>query len=278
MPRRRRTSPAEDFIDLVALLPGWAGVGLAIVTYAILSGIAGRPLPAGARPDVSAIVIRGVATGAQYFVPLICMVGAALSAWRRHERRTLHAGVAASPSADALNGMTWAQFERLVGESFRRQGYTVVETGGGGADGGIDLVLTKGGEKSLVQCKQWRAYRVGVQVVRELYGVMAARGAAAGFVVTSGTFTDDANEFARGRNIRLIDGAALHALIKGVVAAAPDPVTAAPPPAASASDTPACPVCARPMALRTAKRGAGQGKSFWGCTAFPSCRGTRAAP
>jgi restriction system protein len=48
-----------------------------------------------------------------------------------------------SDSADALNGMTWQQFEQLVGEAFRLQGYTVAEIGGGGADGGVDLVLTQ---------------------------------------------------------------------------------------------------------------------------------------
>ena len=32
----------------------------------------------------------------------------------------------------------------LVGEGFRLQGYQVVETGGGGADGGVDLVLKAG--------------------------------------------------------------------------------------------------------------------------------------
>ena len=32
-------------------------------------------------------------------------------------------------------------------------------------------------EKFLVQCKQGKAYIVGVDVVRELYGVMAAKGA-----------------------------------------------------------------------------------------------------
>jgi Restriction endonuclease len=49
-----------------------------------------------------------------------------------------------------------------------------------------------GAERFLVQCAQWRAFKVGVDVVRELYGVMAAKGAAGGFVVTSGKFTDDA--------------------------------------------------------------------------------------
>ena len=65
-------------------------------------------------------------------------------------------------------------------------------------DGGIDLVLSKGSEKFLVQCKQWKAFKVGVTVVRELYGVMAAKGAAGGFVVSSGRFTDDATAFASG--------------------------------------------------------------------------------
>jgi restriction system protein len=50
-----------------------------------------------------------------------------------------------------------------------------------------------------------------VSVVRELYGVMAAEGAA-GYVVTSGTFTKDARQFAAGRNVELIDGQGLDAL------------------------------------------------------------------
>ncbi|MEA3186839.1 MAG: restriction system protein [Chthoniobacter sp.] len=37
-------------------------------------------------------------------------------------------------------------------------------------------------------------------------------------------------------------------------------------------DTPHCPVCNRPMKLRTAKK---DGSQFWGCSAFPKCRGTR---
>lgn len=110
--------------------------------------------------------------------------------------------------------MSWREFEMLVGEAFRLQGYSVVENGGGGgADGGVDLVLTKTGEKFLVQCKQWKAFRVGVDVVREHYGVMAAKGAAGGFVVTSGAFTSEAKAFTDGRNVRLVDGHKLVGLI-----------------------------------------------------------------
>jgi restriction system protein len=56
--------------------------------------------------------------------------------------------------------------------------------------------------------------KVGVDIVRELYGVMAARGATGGFVVTSGRFTDEATSFASGRNVNLVDGPKLHGLIR----------------------------------------------------------------
>ncbi|NYI20182.1 restriction system protein [Xanthomonas arboricola] len=46
-------------------------------------------------------------------------------------------------SLESLAAGGWRQFERLVGEAFRRQGYSVEETGLGGADGGIDLILRR---------------------------------------------------------------------------------------------------------------------------------------
>jgi len=86
----------------------------------------------------------------------------------------------------------------------------------GGADGRVDLALKKGGELFLVQCKHWRATRVGVNIVQKLAGVMAARSATGGFVLTSGVFTDEACAFAKGKNIELMDGKALLALTRGV--------------------------------------------------------------
>ncbi len=38
---------------------------------------------------------------------------------------------------------------------------------------------------------------------------------------------------------------------------------------------PDCPQCGKPMALRTARKGANAGAQFWGCSAYPQCRGTR---
>ena len=35
---------------------------------------------------------------------------------------------------------------------------------------------------------------------------------------------------------------------------------------------PYCPKCKKPMMLRTARSGHNEGKSFWGCSAYPDCR------
>ncbi|MCP6060176.1 restriction endonuclease, partial [Klebsiella pneumoniae] len=66
-----------------------------------------------------------------------------------------------------------------------------------------------GTDKYLVQCKQWKALKVGVTVVREFFGVVAAEGVASGFIVASGTYTEEAKSFAQGRNIQLVGGSLL---------------------------------------------------------------------
>ena len=277
-------------MDLVAMLPWWGGVALALVSYLLLHGVASQQVVATAQPGQIGVIVtqtlwKTLAGVGQYILPILCLAGAGMSAWRRRARQKLVTDVAQSKATDALDGMSWREFELLVGEGFRLQGYQVVETGGGGADGGVDLVLTKpgknGGEKFLVQCKQWRAFKVGVDVVRELYGVMAARGATGGFVVTSGRFTDEAITFASGRNVTLVDGPKLHELIRhGKGGTTPLRGHCASRPAAVAAQsepmqTTSCPVCAKPMVRRTAKRGAGAGGEFWGCTGYPACRGKR---
>lgn len=292
MGRRAKTSPAEDLFHIVAYLPWWAGVVLAIVTYLLLHRWAAQPATVSTQAgqlglSVIQVMGRAVAGALQYALPLIFLMAAGASAWKRKQRKALAEQVTQSDSASVLNGMTWQQFEQLVGEGFRLRGYRVTELGGAGPDGGVDLALTKGSEKFLVQCKQWRAMKVGVSVVRELYGAMAASGAAGGFVVTSGRFTQEAVAFASGRNIELIDGPQLHAMIGGARnvgatdAAAPFAHTLRPPPttrqpAKTPQAAPACPHCGKPMVKRTAKRGSNTGQDFWGCTTYPGCRGTRA--
>lgn len=273
---KRKQSALLDWADVVALLPWWGGAVLAVISYFWLHHIALAPLasvqPGQIGAGISQALYKGLATAGQFIVPLVCILGALTSAWRRHQRASLFENTAQSESVSALNEMSWQEFELLVGEALRRGGFAVVETGGGGADGGVDLVLRKDGEKYLVQCKQWRAFKVGVPIVRELYGAMAASGAAGGFVVTSGVFTQEAKDFAAGRNIELVDGTELNEIIQRVrpqaaFAQAASHFTPKP------SDTPNCPACGSAMVRRTAKKGVNAGNEFWGCGNYPQCRG-----
>jgi YVTN family beta-propeller protein len=200
-----------------------------------------------------------------------------------------------NPSAAGAEGQSWLrqldwrQFEDLVGAAYRLQGFTVLPTSPG-ADGGIDLILTRRDERTFVQCKHWKAWQVGAPVIRELYGLVAANRATRGIVVTSGTFSREAIEFARQTGTELLDGPAVLALVASGNAYRPSftPVSTAfsqapaPPAAPSfASATPggvpSCPVCLAPMVLHKARRGPQQGSLFWGCSRYPGCRGTREA-
>ena len=289
---RRRQSAFEDLIDVAALLPWWAGVALAIVAYLVIHPFAEMPPPTATTmqdmgPAVSKQLYRTLATFGQYLVPAAFLMGAGVSAIGRAKRKRLLATTAEVATHDAVKSMDWREFEMLVGEAFRRQGFTVRETADG-ADGGVDLELQKDRELFLVQCKQWRATKVGVAIVRELFGAMAAAGAAGAFVVTSGVFTKQAQRFAEGRNITLVDGDALQVLIAHAQGSEKEQVegessigrpksvqSRQEPTVAGTEAIPQCPICDGPMVKRVARRGANAGKAFWGCAKYPKCRGTR---
>jgi restriction system protein len=177
--------------------------------------------------------------------------------------------------------MSWREFEMLVGEAFRRQGYAIQETGLGGADGGIDLVLRKDGKTTLVQCKQWKTQRVDVKVVREMFGLLTHHGAAAVKIVAVGDYTADAQRFAQGKAIELIHGEALLAMVHSVqtpIASRPVMPTktsfAATSAERSQATKPVCAKCGNEMVLRSNRQ---TKDAFWGCTNYPKCRSTSAA-
>lgn len=185
---------------------------------------------------------------------------------------------------ESLAAGGWRQFEQLVGEAFRRQGYAVEETGLGGPDGGIDLILRKDGWRTLVQCKQWKRQQVGVSVVREMAGLLAHHQAQAVKIVCIGTFTPDAEAFAREKPIELIGGEQLLAMIQSLktVEDAPVPINQRTEPTLATSahpvhqapDSAPCPRCGGALVQRVNRS---TGQRFLGCSNFPKCRGTGAA-
>jgi restriction system protein len=269
---RRNNSGLFEMFMLLCQLPCWvtliAGAGI----YAYRSTL---EKPAGFSVEMPAV--------AWYVLPIFqwLFLGAAvISAINALGRRMLFK---AAKDIDAIRAMSWREFENLVGEFYRRQGFRVEMTGGGGADGGVDLLLRRNGETVIVQCKQWRTFKVGVSIVREMYGVMVAEHADRVIVVTSGRYTGEAFRFARGKPIDLVDGTELARMIRDIRRDAEMPTSPSSPAVPTADGSvdpgsrqePHCPLCGSPMIRRTARRGTNAGNTFWGCARFPDCRGIR---
>ena len=258
---------AEDnlFYLICRLLPTWAVVASVAAIYVLLRFI------------VPAIWHGNLWTqfSIAYAFPLtlIAAVIGLVAEADKYKRRAL---LATQSSLETLKAMTWQDFELLVGEAYRRQGYAVEEKGGSGPDGGVDLILRRDGQTALVQCKRWKQAKVSAPTVRELRGAVARDRASRGIFVTCGQFTQDARAEAQGQPpLELVDGPALLALVKqgqGKPALAQErPVAVSNLPAAP----PICPKCGEPMLKRTARSGANAGSEFWGCPSYPRCRGTR---
>jgi restriction system protein len=270
---RRRSNILEDLYDIGTMLPWWAGLFLAAVTYLSLHYVA--VLDAGTitnHRDVPSIAVRQVAVGvaayAQYVLPAFLLLGALVSFWRRAGRSLVFNRITKSGATDKLDNLTWRQFEGLIHEFFHRKGYNVSQTKEG-PDGGIDLILRKNTQTATVQCKHWRRKKVDVKVVREQLGVMTAADADECYVLSSGEFTTAAKDFAKGQPITLIDGDQLRKLLGIFAWVQVESRGIGIQPFAS------CPDCGAKMVQRTARRGPHAGSEFWGCSRFPKCRGIR---
>lgn len=255
MARRRKEEP---LLDLVMRAPWWAGAAAAVATLVLREFMLAA---APANNPYSALYVE--ASYLLYFVAALFALGALGSL----ARQLLHGFLLDRQKGhETIDRLSWREFERVLQEAFRRQGYLSVETASG-PDGGYDIALRKDGKRYLVQCKHWRSRKVDVKTARELWGVIAASGAAGGFVVTSGGFTADARSFAKTVNLELIDGNALKRMIAAVREKPKQKVEP------TLSTSPCCPKCGGEMIQRVAKKGPKAGESFWGCSNFPRCHG-----
>lgn len=211
-------SALRRIVILASKLPWWLGAAFAVIGYFVFHYFAtldrGLLFAFGATLESSVQHVARISSQVmQYLVPLVFGSIAIVSFLNRAKSQRA-VKVRTTLPKRTLGQMTWQEFELATAEAFRGQGYAVELQGGGAPDGGIDLVLERDDERYLVQCKHWRANRVGVPIIRELYGIMAAEGIASGFVVTSGSFTRQARRFAAGREIELIDGNRLTAMLR----------------------------------------------------------------
>lgn len=114
-----------------------------------------------------------------------------------------------------IQSLSGAEFEALTEKLLIAMGFQTEITKASG-DGGIDIVafnkqpLLSG--KYIIQCKRYTG-SVGEPIIRDLYGVVNSERANKGILITSGSFTKQAEAFAAGKQLELIDGKKLDALL-----------------------------------------------------------------
>ncbi|MDO9475515.1 MAG: restriction endonuclease [Pseudohongiella sp.] len=266
----------DNILEQLIHLPWWVSVITSATVYIAMTVVI--PGLVSQSPLLSAVA-QALPKLAPWFA-LLFLLPAPIS-WFISRKKRLR--LDAQRDVDTIKALSWRAFEQLVAEAFRRQGYTVEENATAGADGGIDIRLVRDGELHIVQCKQWRAQKVGVSIVREMYGILIAENANQVSVITSGTFTQEAKAFAANKPIDLIDGPALLQLIESVQhhhypsfeSAEPASPFRTPAEFADSISQDTCPQCGASLVTRVAKKGSNAGGQFIGCSAFPKCRFTR---
>lgn len=283
-----RNSLADDLMDGVKAvcfhLPFWAVPLLALAIGAGSYWAASEILGDLIQSSGSGSNIPLFAGGFGFVLAFV----AGVAGWA--ERRKRKQLLAQTSSLETLRSLSWREFEQMVSEAFRTEGFRVSEGAGRSPDGGIDLDLrSPAGKRVLVQCKHWKKAKIGVSIVREMLGVLTREKADKVIIVVTGSFTKEAVRWAQGQPIELIDGPALLQRFSSMnpgpppseskpqslarnEAFSPSPSSApASPPAANNE----CPRCGKALVRRTARRGTNAGNEFWGCSGYPDCRFTK---
>ncbi len=142
---------------------------------------------------------------------LVVMVGWALTAlWfgvARRRRAETALGV------QALADLKWREGIAVVLGALRREGYSVDDNA---SVAGTETMLSKDGERILLDYKHGTSYYLGAAAATEFFGTLRLRGAHRGILATLGTLEPGAAA-AAGSSIQLVDGAHLWAQVREFV-------------------------------------------------------------
>jgi len=178
---------------------------------------------------------------------------------KKHNEILLNSGI------DIADKMSGEEFEKFLLVHFQKLGYkgdTTSKTN----DYGADLVLTKDGEKIVVQAKRWSS-RVGIEAVQQIIGAKAYYKADSCIVATNNYFTPNAINLASSSLVDLWDRSKLLEIMsksngRETAKEATNQI--------DISKRIICPKCGSEMLLKKGKYG-----SFYGCYKYPKCKFTK---
>jgi len=236
---------------------------------AVCAVLLSPPACAGKAPEPR-MALRTLKSAAPWAAAAI-LVLAPLVLARRLRRR---ASLKPDSSMMSLRRLSQNEFERVLAQSFRAQGYDVEERPRADPRDGLRFVLRKSDQRILVRSLHRTGAQVGLEAVRGLHEVMSSETATGGLIVTSEEVSSDARAWVAEKPIGLIEGRALLELINrgrgrraGYADVSPRREPYLGPLLAELLD---CPVCGAPMVLRQTEAQA----EFFGCS-VPRCLGTR---
>ncbi|WP_018607024.1 restriction endonuclease [Uliginosibacterium gangwonense] len=173
-------------------------------------------------------------------------------------------------SPDLLHSLDWQRMLELCvaffSDRFR------CKPGKLGEDGSVDIRLFKGEETlpvAIVHCRAWGEHEIGLDSLERLSALMAAEFVTKGFFMGYGGFSSQAREYAKVHSITLIDDVMFIAMLMRQPEARRQQLLDI----AVQGDftTPSCPVCGLKMLSRQNEQA-----RYWGCRAYPRCKGVLA--
>jgi hypothetical protein len=182
-------------------------------------------------------------------------------------------------SIDSIRRLSRRELERVVGASFRLQGYAVEERETNESSDAVCAVLRKPGQKIVVRCIHRTGVAIGVEAMSELHQIMSSETASGGLIVTSEEISSDAKEWVAHKPIGLIEGRALIELVnrgKARIGSAEMTLRREPHLGPALAELLDCPLCGAPMVLREGEQQSQEAAAFFGCS-VPRCPGTRPA-
>jgi hypothetical protein len=203
--RKGRKRPSGTFgfgteLLLLALVILFIGSGGAAIVNHFLDGLGFHGLPSSHSGDNTWLILGIVAVA----------IGGAIWLWRRlggSNRSHWASDILGIRSLSDIYAMSPSQFEQFVAFLFEQRGFAVRVVGQTG-DQGIDIELRHRSQPNaprvVAQCKRYEG-SVGQPIVREFYGSFVGE-AVEGYLVTTGLFTQPAQEWAASRPLHLIDG------------------------------------------------------------------------
>jgi len=196
-----------NIIDFLAQIPWWISVVLSATFYVLLKFVAPYF-------ETQSTLVNDVHVSfGPVWAPLVALVflsPVTFSLLKFNRKKKLQD---LKEEIQSIQELSWLELKKLVAEAYRQAGYIILENSAFTSDPSVDLVMRKGANLYLVQCRYWQNRKLGKREVKNLFSLMLDKQASGVFLLTTGIFTNEARHYAAIRPVNLVDGIELVALL-----------------------------------------------------------------